>query len=198
MKNITNVANSFEKVLTFSFELIALFGAILIVSFSTIFKSTYVLYALTNAQTPWIMVLCMVFGIVAGASTGSFIGSHFEPVEDFCEGLAYELVRFGSKVAKPVAAFAVIGSVLFAGYFVIGNMTVSSETVVSEEYSIFVEGNEYIELAANHDELKAAIMEDTTMLKECHDGVVYQIENSDRLIGYLQMNDGHVWMSVNK
>lgn len=77
-------------------------------------------------------------------------------------------------------------------------MTVSSETVVSEEYSIFVEGNEYIELAANHDELKAAIMEDTTMLKECHDGVVYQIENSDRLIGYLQMNDGHVWMSVNK
>lgn len=138
------------------------------------------------------------FGIIAGASAGSFIGSHFEPVKDFCEGLAYELVRFGSKVVKPVAAFAVIGSVLFAGYFVIGNMTVSSETVVSEEYSIFVEGNEYIELAANHDELKAAIMEDTTMLKECHDGVVYQIENSDRLIEYLQMNDGHVWMTVNK
>lgn len=139
MKNITNVANSVEKVFKLSFELIALFGAILIVSLSTVCISTYVLYASTNAQTPWIMVLCMIFGIIAGASTGSFIGSHFEPIEDFCEGLAYELVRFGSKVAKPVAGFAVIGSVLFAGYFVIGNMTVSSETVVSEEYSTRLE-----------------------------------------------------------
>lgn len=139
-----------EKILAVSFELIALFGTTLVVSFSAMLISTYVLYAVTNAQTPWIMVLCMIFGIIPGASAGSFIGSHFEPIKDFCEGLAYELVRFGSKVVKPVAAFAVIGSVLFAGYFVIGNMTVSSETVVSEEYSIFVEGNEYIELAASH------------------------------------------------
>lgn len=108
MKNITN---SFEKVLAVSFELIALFGTILIIGCSTMLTSTYVLYELTNAQTPWIMALCMIFGIMTGASAGSFIGSHFEPVEDFCEGLAYELVRFGSKVAKPVAAFAVIGSV---------------------------------------------------------------------------------------